>query len=51
VNSFFTPVKNFDLGFEYAFGQRKVFDSQIGPGADDTGTQQRVNALARFTFF
>lgn len=51
VNTFFTPVKNFDLGLEYGFGQRKIFESQVAPGGEDKGTQQRVNALARFTFF
>ena len=55
VNSFYSPVKGVELGLEYAFGQRKVFDAGLiaegVPTSNDTGTQHRVNALARYSFF
>jgi hypothetical protein len=55
VNSFYSPVKGVELGLEYAFGQRKVFDTGLiaagEPVSNDTGTQHRVNALARYSFF
>jgi len=54
VNVFFAPFKNAEIGLEYNWGQRKVFTSgtaDFGLGGNDTGTQSRVNALARYTFF
>jgi hypothetical protein len=50
VNSFYSPVKNFEIGLEYAWGRRTIFGSQVVDG-NDTGTQHRANALARYTFF
>jgi len=44
VNTFWRPMKNTELGLEYAWGQRETF-------AGDKGTQSRVNATARFTLF
>jgi hypothetical protein len=54
VNVFFTPFKNAEIGLEYNWGQRKVFTegtADFGLAGNDTGTQSRVNALARYTFF
>jgi hypothetical protein len=55
VNSFYSPVKGVELGLEYAWGQRKVFAAALSPAdlasGNDTGTQHRVNALARYSFF
>ncbi len=55
VNSFYSPVKGVELGLEYSWGQRKVFDAALlasgEPVSNDTGTQHRVNALARYSFF
>jgi hypothetical protein len=50
VNAFFTPFKNAEIGLEYNWGQRKIFDEFV-VGGNDKGTQSRVNALARYTFF
>jgi hypothetical protein len=50
VNAFFSPFKNAELGLEYNYGKRKIFEAQAA-GGEDTGTQQRVNALARYSFF
>jgi len=50
VNTFVSPAKNVEIGLEYNWGQRKIFDSQVVAG-NDTGTQHRVNALARYSFF
>nr|WP_324626191.1 DcaP family trimeric outer membrane transporter [Acinetobacter sp. MD2(2019)] len=43
VNSFYTPVKNLDLGMEYTYGQRKTFSSQ-------EGDYSRVNLMAKYSF-
>ncbi len=55
VNSFFSPVKGVDVGLEYAWGQRIVFDAALSAAdraaGNDTGTQHRVNALVRYAFF
>lgn len=50
VNAFYSPMKNTEFGIEYNYGKRTIFESVAAPG-NDTGTQQRVNALARYTFF
>jgi hypothetical protein len=50
VNVFYTPFKNAEIGLEYNWGQRKIFDEFVVAG-NDKGTQSRVNALARYTFF
>jgi hypothetical protein len=63
VNTFVSPVKGVDIGLEYFWGQRTVFhaalDAQLDgngdpapiPTSNDTGTQHRVNALVRYSFF
>ncbi|WP_242333699.1 MULTISPECIES: DcaP family trimeric outer membrane transporter [Anaeromyxobacter] len=51
VNSFYSPVKNVELGLEYAYGRRTVFAAALADPSNDVGTQHRVNALARYTFF
>jgi hypothetical protein len=50
VNAFYSPFKNAELGLEYNWGQRKIFEDFAAAG-NDTGTQSRVNALARYSFF
>ncbi|HYO52866.1 DcaP family trimeric outer membrane transporter [Archangium sp.] len=44
VNTFWKFTKNTEIGLEYAYGKRSTF----GP---ETGTQHRVNALARFSLY
>jgi hypothetical protein len=44
VNSFWKFTKNTEVGLEYTYGRRVTF----GP---ERGTQHRVNALARFSFY
>jgi hypothetical protein len=51
VNSFFSPVKNVEFGLEYAWGKRTIFASVAPSPGNDTGTQHRANALARYSFF
>ncbi len=55
VNSFFSPVKGVEVGLEYSWGQRKVFDAALSAAnrlaGNDTGTQHRANALVRYSFF
>lgn len=51
VNTFISPVKNTEFGLEYAYGQRVVAEGGVAPGAEDKGTQHRVNFLARYSFF
>jgi hypothetical protein len=73
VNTFVSPFKNFEIGVEYAFARRRVFNQALDAVADvsaasradadpandlapvdrdnNTGTQHRVNALFRYTFF
>lgn len=55
VNTFLSPVKGVDVGLEYAWGQRKVFEAGLVAAdedpSNDTGTQHRVNALVRYSFF
>jgi hypothetical protein len=54
VNTFFAPVKNVEFGVEYNWGQRVIPQSianGLGDPDNDTGTQHRVNALARYVFF
>lgn len=43
LNSFYSPVKNVDLGAEYTYGQRKTF-------ADDKGDFSRFNLMAKYSF-
>lgn len=43
LNTFYTPVKNVDLGAEYTYGQRKTF-------AGDRGDYSRLNLMARYNF-
>ncbi|GAB3044298.1 DcaP family trimeric outer membrane transporter [Acinetobacter apis] len=42
-NSFFTPVRNFDLGMEYTYGQRETFTGE-------KGDYSRINFLMRYNF-
>jgi hypothetical protein len=55
VNTFFNPITNAELGIEYAFGRRRIFDSAAEalaiPPDNREGTQHRINALARYRFF
>lgn len=55
VNTFVSPAKNFEVGLEYTYGRRTVFDAALAaasiPLSNNEGTQHRVNALFRFTFF
>jgi hypothetical protein len=51
LNLFVSPLKNTELGFEYVYGRRTIFDAVVTTPGNDTGTQHRVNALARYTFF
>ncbi len=55
VNTFYDPIKSVEFGVEYSYGQRKVFEAALSPEnqalGNDTGTQHRVNALARYNFF
>jgi outer membrane DcaP-like protein len=55
VNSFYDPIKNVEFGLEYSYGQRKVFTAALEAAGLDpaftVGTQHRVNALARYSFF
>jgi hypothetical protein len=51
VNTFVSPVKGIDIGLEYFWGQRKVFHAALADTSNDTGTQHRVNALVRYSFF
>jgi hypothetical protein len=44
INTFWGIAKNAELGFEYAYGQRKTFN-------DEVGTQSRLNATARYSFY
>lgn len=43
VNTFYTPVKDFDIGAEYTYGQRKTF-------TDQTGDYSRINFVAQYNF-
>ncbi|WP_334459811.1 DcaP family trimeric outer membrane transporter [Acinetobacter soli] len=43
INSFYTPVKNVDLGVEYTYGQRKTF-------LDQKGDYSRLNLIAKYSF-
>lgn len=48
VNSFYSPVKDVDLGVEYTYGQRETFVKV--PGTDNKGDYSRVNLMARYNF-
>ena len=43
LNTFYTPVKNVDVGAEYTYGQRKTFTEQ-------KGDYSRLNLMARYNF-
>ncbi|WP_151777570.1 DcaP family trimeric outer membrane transporter [Acinetobacter brisouii] len=49
VNSFYSPVKNVDLGVEYTYGQRETFASKT-PITDNQGDYSRVNLMAKYNF-
>lgn len=51
VNTFFKPIKSFDIGLEYSYGKRTLFSSVAAAADALEGTQHRVNALLRYTFF
>jgi DcaP outer membrane protein len=60
LNTFIAPVKNVEFGLEYSYGQRiipaaaaaaPVAAGGAGDASNDVGTQHRVNALARYSFF
>ncbi|MHA3083489.1 DcaP family trimeric outer membrane transporter [Acinetobacter sp. ANC 5383] len=48
VNSFYSPVKDVDLGVEYTYGQREAFYKTVG--TDNKGDYSRVNLMARYNF-
>lgn len=48
VNSFYSPVKDVDLGVEYTYGQRETFAKTAG--TDNKGDYSRVNLMARYNF-
>lgn len=43
ANLIYTPIKNFDLGAELIYGQRKNF-------TNDAGTMRRIDLMARYSF-
>lgn len=49
VNSFYSPVKNVDLGVEYTYGQRETFASKTAT-TDNQGDYSRVNLMAKYSF-
>ncbi|WP_343595875.1 DcaP family trimeric outer membrane transporter [Acinetobacter sp.] len=49
ANSFYTPVKNLDLGVEYTYGQRQTFVNSTAT-TDDKGDYSRLNLMARYSF-
>ncbi|MHA3055092.1 DcaP-like protein [Acinetobacter sp. ANC 4633] len=49
VNSFYTPVKDVDLGVEYTYGQRETFASSTAT-TDNKGDYSRVGLMARYNF-
>jgi hypothetical protein len=54
VNTFVSPLKNFEVGLEYAYGRRTIFASAAAANGNvdnDEGTQHRANALFRYSFF
>lgn len=44
LNTFWAFEKNAELGLEYAWGKRTTFN-------DEVGTQQRINATVRYSFY
>ncbi len=51
LNTFYSPVKGVEFGLEYAYGRRTVFAAALTDPTNDVGTQHRINALARYSFF
>jgi hypothetical protein len=51
VNTFFSPITNSELGVEYSYGVRRIFESAATNPDNLEGTQHRINALARYRFF
>ncbi|MHA3052045.1 DcaP family trimeric outer membrane transporter [Acinetobacter sp. ANC 4640] len=49
VNSFYTPVKDVDVGVEYTYGQRETFASSTAT-TDNKGDYSRVGLMARYNF-
>ncbi|MHA3091620.1 DcaP family trimeric outer membrane transporter [Acinetobacter brisouii] len=49
VNSFYSPVKDVDLGVEYTYGQRETFASKTAL-IDNKGDYSRVGLMARYNF-
>lgn len=49
VNSFYSPVKDVDLGVEYTYGQRETFASKTAL-VDNKGDYSRVGLMARYNF-
>ncbi|MFW1925573.1 DcaP family trimeric outer membrane transporter [Acinetobacter ursingii] len=49
VNSFYSPTKAIDLGVEYTYGQRKIFE-QLDPNKSDDGDYSRLNLMAKYSF-
>ena len=49
VNSFYSPTKAIDLGVEYTYGQRKIFE-QLDATKSDDGDYSRLNLMAKYSF-
>lgn len=49
VNSFYSPVKDVDLGVEYTYGQRETFASKATLG-ENKGDYSRVGLMAKYSF-
>ncbi len=51
VNTFFSPVKNVEVGLEYGWGQRIVFAGVLADPTNNKGTQHRINANVHYNFY
>ncbi|RKG54329.1 hypothetical protein D7V64_05140 [Acinetobacter cumulans] len=48
ANLFYNPIKPISLGLEYVYGEREAFAP--APNGSQTGTDNRVNAVAMYNF-
>lgn len=48
ANVFYSPIKPISLGLEYVYGEREAFGP--APNGSQTGTDNRVNAVAMYNF-
>lgn len=49
LNTFYTPVKNVDIGAEYTYGQRQTFAASTAT-TSDKGDYSRLNLMAKYSF-